>query len=70
MKHDEKAQKTIERLEDASAYMVVAIFGGGNIEIANRSGMEQNLLMLKVADLHISNGFKMEFSQNEKQRNN
>lgn len=53
--HDEQAQKTIERLKDAGSYLVIANFGG-NIEIATRGPIESQLLLMKIADLHLTSG--------------
>lgn len=60
--HDEKAKKTIERLNDAGSYIVIANFGG-NIEIATRGPIESQLLLMKIADLHLTSGITSGFNK-------
>jgi hypothetical protein len=60
--HDEQAQKTIERLKDAGSYLVIANFGG-SIEIANKGPLESQLLLMKLADLHIINNMHTDFKK-------
>lgn len=60
--HDDAAKRTIARLNDAGAYMVVANFGG-NIEVAFRGPIEAHLLMMKIADLYITNAMNADFKK-------